>query len=153
MIRGGRLRPLAALSDKPVEIEGVEPIPPITNWIPEMPVAPDYFGVFIPTGAPEEVYATVDRIWQEKVMTSAELQSYATERGAVFEPSFGEDARARAMPVVIAEACARVERQEAVVDPSEIGIDCATMSESKEQAGGAPPAVRRPALPFVETKP
>ena len=28
------------------------------------------------------------------------------------------------MPVVIAEACARVTRGEAVVDPSEIGIDC-----------------------------
>ena len=131
MIRGGRLRALAALSDKPVEIEGADPIPPITEWIPDMPVAPDYFGVFIPAGAPDEVYATVDRIWQEKVMSSPELQAYATERGAIFDPSYGEDARAKSMPVVIAEACARVERNEAVVDPSEIGIDCATMTESK----------------------
>ena len=30
----------------------------------------------------------------------------------------------KAMPVVIAEACARVTRNEAIVDPSEIGIDC-----------------------------
>jgi tripartite-type tricarboxylate transporter receptor subunit TctC len=131
MIRGGRLRPLAALSDKPVEIEGVDPIPPITEWIADMPVAPDYFGVFIPAGAPDEVYATVDGVWEEKVMNAPELQAYATERGAIFDPSFGEDARANAMPVVIAEACARVERNEAVVDPSEIGIDCSTMTETK----------------------
>jgi tripartite-type tricarboxylate transporter receptor subunit TctC len=131
MLRGGRLRALAALSDQPVEIEGVDPIPPITEWLPDMPVAPDYFGVFIPAGAPEEVYATVDKVWEEKVMTSPELQAYATERGAVFDPRYGDEARAKAMPVVIAEACARVERNEAVVDPSEIGIDCAAMSEAK----------------------
>jgi tripartite-type tricarboxylate transporter receptor subunit TctC len=131
MIRGGRLRPLAALSAKPLVIEGIDPIPSITDWLPDMPVAPDYFGLFIPTGAPQEVYDTVDRIWAERVMDSLELQKYATERGAFFDPSFGDQARAKAMPVVIAEACARVERNEAIVDPSEIGIDCATMSEMK----------------------
>jgi tripartite-type tricarboxylate transporter receptor subunit TctC len=131
MIRGGRLRPLAALSANPLEIEGIEPIPSITEWLPDIPVAPDYFGVFIPVGAPQEVYDTVDRIWAEKVMNSSELKSYATERGAFFDPSFGDDARAKAMPIAIAEACARVERDEAVLDPSEIGIDCETMSEMK----------------------
>ena len=131
MIRGGRLKPLVALSDGPVEIEGIDPIPPITQWLPEMPVAPDYFGVFVPAGAPQEVYDTVDKVWQEKVMTSEALQAYAKERGAVFDPSYGEAARAKAMPVVIAEACSRVERNEAVVDPSEIGIDCERMSETK----------------------
>jgi hypothetical protein len=28
------------------------------------------------------------------------------------------------MPVIVAEACARVIRGEAILDPSEIGIDC-----------------------------
>ena len=41
MIRGGRLRPLAALSASPLEIEGIDPIPSITEWFPYMPVAPD----------------------------------------------------------------------------------------------------------------
>ncbi len=124
MIRGGRIRPLAVLSDQPLEIEGLEPIPPVTQWLPDIAVAPDYFGVFIPVGAPQEVYDTVDKVWEEKVMTAPELQAYANERGAVFAPSFGEAAREQAMPVVISEACARVERGEAVIDPSEIGIDC-----------------------------
>jgi len=125
MIRAGRLRPLAVLSDQALSIEGIDTIAPITNWLPDMPVAPDYFGVLIPTGAPQEVYDTVAKAWQESVMTSPELQAYAADRGAVFAPSFGEQARAVVMPVVILEACARVTRGEAVIDPSEIGIDCA----------------------------
>jgi tripartite-type tricarboxylate transporter receptor subunit TctC len=124
MIKAGKLRALAVLSDKPLIVEGIDPIPPITQFLPDMHVAPDYFGVFIPVGAPQEVYDTVNKVWQEKVMNSEALQSYATERGAVFDPSYGDEAMARAMPVVIAEACARVTRGEAIVDPSEIGIDC-----------------------------
>jgi len=124
MIKAGRIRPLAVLSNKELLIKGLDPIPPITKWLPEMPVAPDYFGVFIPVGAPQEVYDTVDRVWQEHVMNSQALKDYAIERGADFSPSYGAEARERAMPVVIAEACARVTRGEAVLDPSEIGIDC-----------------------------
>src|SRR5688572_4017799 len=80
LIKGGKLRPLAALSDKPLEIEGIDPIPPITNWLPDMHVAPDYFGILIPTGAPQEVYDTVDRIWQEKIVNSEEYKTYAVQR-------------------------------------------------------------------------
>ncbi|MFV0334863.1 MAG: Bug family tripartite tricarboxylate transporter substrate binding protein [Tropicimonas sp.] len=124
MVRAGRLRPLTVLSDTPLELEGIDPVPPITDFMPDFAVAADYFGVFIPVGAPAEVYETVDRIWEEKVMNSQALKDYATERGAVFAPSYGDLALERAMPVVIAEACSRVGRGEAVVDPSEIGIDC-----------------------------
>ena len=124
MIRAGRLRALAVLSDSPLVVEGIDPVPPITDFIADFPVAADYFGVFIPVGAPPEVYETVDQIWQDHVMKSEALMSYATDRGAVFSPSFGQEALDKAMPVVIAEACARVTRGEAVVQPSEIGIDC-----------------------------
>ena len=124
MIRAGKLRGLAVLANEPLVVEGIDPIPPITEWLPDMPIAADYFGVFIPAGAPDEVYETVGKVWEDKIMTSPELQAYASDRGAVFAPSFGEEALAQAMPVVIAEACARVTRGEAVVDPSEIGIDC-----------------------------
>ncbi|MBV6658849.1 MAG: tripartite tricarboxylate transporter substrate binding protein [Devosiaceae bacterium] len=127
MIRAGRLRGLAVLSDQPLIVEGIDPIPPITEYLPDMPIAADYFGVFIPAGAPAEVYETVDRVWEEVIMNSPELQAYASDRGAVFAPSFGQEAMDAAMPVVIAEACARVTRGEAVVDPSEIGIECTEM--------------------------
>lgn len=130
MLRGGRLKPLAVLSDKPLTIEGLdEPIPPVTNWLPDLPVAPDYFGIFIPTGVPDEVVATMDRIWAEHVMNSQALQDYADRQGAIFDPSYGAEARARAMPIAIQEACAYVHRGEAVIDPIDIGIDCETRSE------------------------
>ena len=124
MIRAGRLRALAVLSDSPLQVEGIDDVPPITDFIPDFPVAADYFGVFIPVGAPAEVYETVDQVWQDHVMNSEALQAYATDRGAVFSPSYGQEALDKAMPVVIAEACARVTRGEAVIAPSEIGIDC-----------------------------
>ncbi|MCF3936129.1 tripartite tricarboxylate transporter substrate binding protein [Acuticoccus sp. M5D2P5] len=123
LIRAGKLRPLVALSGAPLEIEGIDPIPSITETV-EMHVAPDYFGIFIPTGAPQEVYDTMDRVWQEAIMDAPELKDYAKNRGATFDPAFGDDAREKAMPVVISEACSRVTRGEAVIDPSEIGIDC-----------------------------
>ena len=123
-IKAGRLRALAVLSNEPLVVDGIDPVPPITDFMPDFPVAADYFGVFIPVGAPQEVYDTVDKVWADKVMNSPELQAYANERGAVFAPSYGDEARDRAMPVVISEACARVTRGEAVLDPSEIGITC-----------------------------
>jgi tripartite-type tricarboxylate transporter receptor subunit TctC len=129
LIRGGKLRALAVLSDQALVLEGVDPIPPITDWLPEMALAPDYFGIFIPAGVPPEVVATVDKIWAEQVTNSEALKTYAETFGAVMAPSYGADARARAMPVVILEACSSVARGEAVNDPSTIGIDCATMSE------------------------
>ena len=127
MIRAGRLRALAVLSDQPLVVAGVDPIPAITDFLPDMHVAADYFGVFIPVGAHAEVYETVDQVWRDVIMNSAELQAYASDRGAVFAPSYGQAALDAAMPVVIGEACARVTRGEAVVDPSEIGIDCSAM--------------------------
>ena len=124
MAKAGSLRPLAVLADAPLVVAGLDPIPPITNWLPNMEIAPDYFGVFVPVGAPQEVYDTLDEIWERRIMTSPELQEYASAGGAVFAPSYGDEAIARVMPVVVAEACARVDRGEAVVDPSEFGITC-----------------------------
>jgi tripartite-type tricarboxylate transporter receptor subunit TctC len=124
MIRGGRIRPLAVLANEPLEIEGIDPIPPITEWLPDMLLAPDYFGILIPSGAPQEVYSTVDAVWRDNVMTSEALKDYATGQGAVFAPAFGQEALDKSMPVIVAEACARVDRGEAVVSPAEIGIDC-----------------------------
>ncbi len=124
MIKAGTIRPLAVTSDQPLEIEGLPPIPPITQWLPNMPIAPNYFGVLIPLGAPQEVYDTVDKVWQDYVMNSDALRAYASERGAVFAPAYGTTAYEKAMPAIIAQACARLDRGEAVVNPSEIGINC-----------------------------
>ncbi len=124
MIKAGKIRPLAALSSQPLDVEGIDPIPPITNWLPDMPTAPAYFGVFIPTGAPQEVYDTVDGIWKDKVSTSEALKTYALQHGAIFDPAFGDAAVEKAMPVITMQACARAKAGEAAVDPSTIGVTC-----------------------------
>lgn len=39
MIRGKRIRPLAVLAGKPLELEGHGSIPPVTNWLPKFSAA------------------------------------------------------------------------------------------------------------------
>lgn len=124
MIKAGKIRPLAALSSQPLEVEGIDQIPPITKWLPDMPTAPAYFGVFIPTGAPQEVYDTVDQIWNDKVATSDALKTYALQHGAIFDPAVGDAAVSKAMPVITMQACARAKAGEAAVDPGTIGVTC-----------------------------
>ena len=48
MIRGKRLRPLAVLSDQPLELEGFGTIPPITTTIKGYKPDANYFGIFVP---------------------------------------------------------------------------------------------------------
>ncbi len=132
LVRGGRLRALAILSDQPLIVEGVDPVPPITDWL-DMPIAPDYFGIFIPRGVPDEVIATMDRIWEENVANSDALREYAETFGAVLAPSWGEEARARSIPIAISDACGKASRGEAVIEPAELGFDCETMSEIDSQ--------------------
>jgi tripartite-type tricarboxylate transporter receptor subunit TctC len=124
LLRGGRLRALAVLSNDPLTLEGVEPIPPITNWLPDMSLATNYFGIFLPKGVPEEVVATMDKIWAEKVIPSETLRTYAVQFGAESAPVYGEQARTAALPIMIEKACAALARGEAVKDPSTIGVDC-----------------------------
>src|SRR5687767_5964163 len=104
MIRGKRLRPLAAVADKPLEIEGHGRIDAITQTVPGMKIPTNYFGVFVPKGVPPQVVATLDRIWGDHIMRSEALKKYATSRGALFAPMSGQDAQKAAMPAVQANA-------------------------------------------------
>jgi tripartite-type tricarboxylate transporter receptor subunit TctC len=122
MIRAGRIRPLAVLNDQPLEIAGVDPIPPITEWVPEFKAAPNYFGVFVPPSAPGEVVAALDNVWAEKIANSEALKTYATERGAVFAPYYGEEAQKRVAPAVANNAWLMFDGGKAKVDPSTVGI-------------------------------
>jgi tripartite-type tricarboxylate transporter receptor subunit TctC len=133
LIRGGRLRPLAVLSSEPLIIKGVDPVPPITEWLPEILLSYNYFGILVPKGTPDEIVNTLNAIWTEKVSTSAELKNYAEGFGALFTPASGAEARTLVSPTVVAQACAAVVRGAAVKDPSTIGVDCATRTETISQ--------------------
>jgi tripartite-type tricarboxylate transporter receptor subunit TctC len=122
MIRGKRLRPLAVVAEKGLEIEGHGAIEPITRTVPGMKIPTNYFGVFVPKGVPPEVAATLDRIWGDHIMRSEALKKYATSRGALFAPLSGQDAQKGAMPAVQANAWLLHAGGKTKVSPDTVGI-------------------------------
>jgi hypothetical protein len=122
MIRGKKLRPLAIIGDKPVEIDGFGTIEPLTKTIPNFKDPPNYFGIFIPRSVPPEVIATVEKIWTDQIVNSAALKQYATSRGAQFAPIAGADAQKAVFPAVQANAWAAADTGKAKVAPDTIGI-------------------------------
>lgn len=122
MIRAGRIRPLAVVSDEPLTLEGYGEIPPITDTLADYPLAVNYFGIFVPGTVPADVVATLDQVWGDAVSSSQALQDYASSRGAVFTPYWGDDAQARVMPSIQQTAWGLFDRNEATVDPETVGI-------------------------------
>ncbi|TVQ40788.1 MAG: tripartite tricarboxylate transporter substrate binding protein [Spirochaetaceae bacterium] len=123
MIRAGKLRPLAVLSDAPLRLEGVdEEIPPITNWIPEFEAAPIYFGIFVPADVPQNVIKTLGRIWDESIVGNQRLERLGRESASVFAPKWGDEARAAAFPMVQLDAWLAYEMGDTVMRPDEAGI-------------------------------
>jgi tripartite-type tricarboxylate transporter receptor subunit TctC len=122
MIRAGRIRPLAVVGTKPLNLEGVDEIPAITTVIPYFPASDNYFGIFVPAGTPDEVLKSLDMIWDDRIASSKALQDYATSRGAIVAVVRGEEAKQAAMPAVKDFAWGLWERNEAKVDPASVGI-------------------------------
>ncbi len=122
MIRGKMLRPLAAIGNKPVELEGFGSIAPLSDTLPGFVVPANYFGIFVPKGVPAEVKATLDRIWAEKMSKSAKLKAYAARNGALFDPLSGDAAQQAAFPAVQANAWQLFNSGKAKVSPATVGI-------------------------------
>jgi tripartite-type tricarboxylate transporter receptor subunit TctC len=122
MIRAGRLRPLAVLDDKPLNLDGFGEIPPVTNWIPSFRAAPNYFGIWVPANVPSEVIETMGEVWDTAIQGNAALSRYAAERGAVFDPAWGEAAREKAMPYMSLYAWTYYESGQTDMSPTELGI-------------------------------
>lgn len=123
MIRAGRIRPLAAYSDKPLVLEGYGEIPAITDWLPDMQIPTNYFGIWAPVGVPDEVIQTMDMIWADVIENSEALRRYAEERGALFDPMYGEEAQMTAIPSVAHQAYTLWDGGKAPVDPATLGIE------------------------------
>ena len=122
MLKGGKLRALAVLDDKPLQLADYGEIPPITQWIPNFHAAPNYFGIWIPSDAPAEVVEKFTEVWNTTISNSQKLKDYAAERGAVFNPSCGEEAKTKAMPYLQIIAWNYFDGGSAVVSPDSIGI-------------------------------
>ena len=122
MIRGKRLRPLATVSDKALDLEGYGSIPPLSQTLPGFTAPTNYFGIFIPKGVPDDVIATVEKIWKQTISNSEAVKKYATSRGALFAPSSGEAAQKAVFPAVQANAWLLFDSGKAKVSPATVGI-------------------------------
>ena len=122
MIRGKKLRALAVVGDKAVELDGYGTIEPLTKTLPSFKAPANYFGIFIPKNVPPEVIATVEKVWRDNIASSKALKDYATSRGAQFAPIAGADAQKAVMPAVQANAWMQFDGGKAKVSPDTVGI-------------------------------
>lgn len=122
MIRAKKIRPLAVVGDKPLEIEGFGTVPPLSQFIPGFKDPINYFGIFVPKGVPAEVTATLDKIWSAQMASSDALRKYAQARGALFAPMNGEAAQAAVFPAIQAYAWTQQAAGKAKVSPDTVGI-------------------------------
>ncbi|MFS8087329.1 MAG: Bug family tripartite tricarboxylate transporter substrate binding protein, partial [Acidobacteriota bacterium] len=121
-IKAKRLKPLAALNDKPVMLEGYGEIPPITQWIPNMKPPVNYFGIWVPKNAPADVLKTMDMVWQNKIAKSDALKKYAAARSAIFAPLYGQEAFDGGMKMVRQTVWLYFDAGKAKVSPDTVGI-------------------------------
>ncbi len=122
MLKAGKLRALAVLDDNPLNIQGYGTVPPVTKWIPEFKGAPIYFGIFIPKGVPSDMVQTLGKSWDSVIMKSEKLKKYAAGRGAVFAPSWGDEAQKRAFPKIQEDAWLKWDSGKAKKKPDTVGI-------------------------------
>lgn len=122
MIKGKRLRPLAVVGEQPLTIEGYGTIPPITQFVKDFPKVTTGFGIFIPKGVPAEVVTTVEKLWAERVVTSEKLRKYASDKGALFTPLYGQAAYDAVWPTVVTDAYLLQDAGMAKVSPESLGI-------------------------------
>lgn len=122
MIRAKKIRPLAVVGDKSLDIEGFGTVPPLSNFIPGFKEPINYFGIFVPKGAPPEVAATLDKIWATEIVKNEALRKYAQARGAIFAPAAGEDAQKAVFPAIQSYAWTQQAAGKAKVSPDTVGI-------------------------------
>lgn len=123
MIRANRLRPLAVIGTEPLELAGYGTIPPVTDVLPDISLATNYFGIWTPKDVPPEVLETMSAVWADEIANSQALKDYAANRGALFTPYAGDDAHDRAMGMVRQNAWLLFDGGKAAISPDEVGIE------------------------------
>ncbi len=122
MIRAKRIRPLAVLSDKPLELEGYGSIPAVTSSVSGFKPDANYFGIFVHKDVPANVRETVDMVWKNVVANSDTIKKYAAANGAQFAPVYGDDALKAAMPAIQSTAWQLHDAGKSKVAPDSVGI-------------------------------
>jgi tripartite-type tricarboxylate transporter receptor subunit TctC len=122
MIRAKKLRPLAALTPEDLVVEGYGTIPSARKWLPKVAADPIYFGMWIPKCAPKEVVETMNKVWKEKIANSKALKDFATLRGQIVAPYYGEEALQKAWPSIVNAAWGLQDGGKAKVSPDTVGM-------------------------------
>ena len=124
MIAGGRVRPLAVLGDQPLNIDGAETIPPITEFYPDFsaPGVTILVGVFLPSDVPQDVVDRLGEAWDSAIANSEALQAYAAANGSIFRPVWGDEAMELARAAVAETAWRMHDDGATVVSPDTVGI-------------------------------
>jgi len=123
MLRAKKLTPLATFTPNAINIEGVGEVPSITASLPDAKVGPVFFGIWIPKdGTPDDVIATMDKIWDEKIASSPRLKEYAESKGLTVNVVRGDEAYDQAFPSTQINAWQIYDGGKAVVSPEEVGI-------------------------------
>ena len=95
MLRGKKLKGLAALTDKPLEIDGADPIPAITDTHPELKsIVPlgETFGIAVPKDTPKDVVKKIDEAFK-KAIESETMKKFAKEKGVEVLGYSGDEAQ------------------------------------------------------------
>lgn len=121
MIRGGRLKPLAAIGTTAIKL-GDLTIEPITADLPNLPPAENFVGIYLPAGVPQEVADKLESVWSDTLSKSAGLSQLCTARGCGVKPVAGDEAIAIATPAIAAAAWGLYDRGDAKISPEELGI-------------------------------
>jgi tripartite-type tricarboxylate transporter receptor subunit TctC len=122
MIKGKRLVPLAVLSDKPIMLEGFGEIAPTAKWLPSMPAPMNYFGIWVPRGAPDNVVKGMSEVWEKRIKNSEALKKYSNARSALFAPLHGDEAERESFKMVRYSAWLYFDAGKGKVSPDTLGI-------------------------------
>ncbi|WP_207546215.1 Bug family tripartite tricarboxylate transporter substrate binding protein [Cognatishimia maritima] len=121
MLRGGKLKPIAILSDGDADVPGVGVIPSISGSLPDVPVAPIYFGIFVPGDVPEDVSAKIDAAWAG-LATSEALAEYTEGRGSLMTVHSGAEAQEKVWSSIQLNAWLLHDAGTSVTSPEDLGI-------------------------------
>lgn len=121
MLRGGKLKPIAILAESDTEVPGVGTIPSISGALPDVPVAPIYFGVFVPGDVPAEVSTKLEAAWADLTGSKA-LADYTEGRGSIMTVHAGKAAQDKVWPSIKLNAWLLHDGGQSVKSPEDLGI-------------------------------
>lgn len=122
MLRAKRLKPLASYTPGPVNLPGIGEIPSITKFLPKAKVGPVHFGIWAPKGVPDDVVATMGKIWESKIKNSERLKKYAESKGLGVDVTWGEAAYKQAFETTQINAWQIFDGGKGKVSPDKVGF-------------------------------